>query len=62
MRVNEVRGQKLEKLNAHVNALELAHNRAKPDTPQQNNQTHVNQDTHKQVNENNECEVPTHLT
>merc|ERR1712157_197812 len=50
--------KKLEKLNAHVNALELAHNQtsAKPDTLQQNSQTHVNPDTHKQVNENNECE------
>merc|ERR1712157_641352 len=50
--------KKLEKLNAYVNALELAHNQtsAKPDTPQQNSQTRVNPDTHKQVNENNECE------
>merc|ERR1712157_144739 len=50
--------KKLEKLNAHVNALELAHNQtsAEPDTPQQISQTHVNLDTHKQLNENNECE------
>merc|ERR1712157_283473 len=50
--------KKLEKLNAHVNALELAYNQtsAKPDTPQQNSQIHVYPDTHKQVNENNECE------
>merc|ERR1712157_589302 len=29
--------KKLEKLNAYVNALELAHNQSKPDTPKQNN-------------------------
>merc|ERR1712176_623652 len=37
--------KKLEKLNAHVNALELAHN-----------QSSAEPDTHKQVNENDECE------
>merc|ERR1712157_271517 len=50
--------KKLEKLNAHVHALELAHTQTsvKPDTSQQNSQTHVNPDTHKQANETNECE------
>merc|ERR1712157_134727 len=34
---NKNLNKKLEDLNAHVNALELAHNQTKPDTPQQNN-------------------------
>merc|ERR1712154_562730 len=33
----QTENKNLEKLNAHVNALELAHNQAKSDTPKQNN-------------------------
>merc|ERR1712176_278178 len=36
-RISRKRHEDLEDLNAHVNALELAHNQAKPDTPKQNN-------------------------
>merc|ERR1712157_217598 len=36
-RISRKRHEDLKDLNVHVNVLELAHNQAKPDTPQQNN-------------------------